>query len=222
MNAAAALLERLAAVTFIVIDFEALTPPGRPAEPIEVAAITMTSAGGGELTEHHRFEELIRPPAGIPVSPTDTRITGITAPMLAAARPAADVLADLDAQLTAPASRLIAHHAPTEAGLIGRQRDHCPKLAATPLIDTVRLARAAVPYLSSYRLDALLRHYGIPRPAARHRAMPDTEVTAEVFRRLLADGAEQKGWATLTDLDAAGGLQPARERPAGQIQQTLF
>jgi hypothetical protein len=37
-------------VTFIVLDFETLTPPGRPPEPIEVAAIAgrigPTASGG--------------------------------------------------------------------------------------------------------------------------------------------------------------------------------
>lgn len=32
---------RFAAMTFVVIDFEGLTPAGRPAEPIEVAALAL-------------------------------------------------------------------------------------------------------------------------------------------------------------------------------------
>ena len=221
MDALTMLLDRLAATTFIVIDFEALTPAGRPAEPTEVAAIAL-GVQDGQLAELARFEELIRPPAEVPVTAFDQRITGITAQMLATARPAAQVLATLDRQPAARPCRLVAHHAPPEAGLISRQRQHCPALAATALLDTVRLARAVIPHLPSYRLDEVLRHYRIPRPAHRHRAMPDAEVTSDVFRRLLADGARLGLWATLTDLDAAAGLQPRAAPGPHLIQEPLF
>jgi DNA polymerase-3 subunit epsilon len=220
-DAATALLDRLVATVFIVIDFEALTPAGRPAEPVEVAAIAL-GVRDGQLTEQARLGELIRPPDDVPVTARDQRITGITAQMLAGARPAGQVLADLDRRLPATPRRLVAHYAPTEAGLICRQRQHCPALAATTLLDTVRLARAVIPRLPSYRLDEVLRHYRIPRPAGRHRAMPDTEVTSEIFRRLLADGARAGLWATLTDLDASAGLQPRPAPGPHQAQDALF
>lgn len=222
IDAATRLIDKLAGATFMVIDFEALTPAGRPAEPTEVAAITLV-VQDGQLAERSRFGELIRPPAGVPVTAFDQRTTGITAQMLATARPAAEVLAALDRHLaTQPPCRLVAQHAPTEAGLIARQRQHCPALAATALLDTVRLARAAIPHLPSYRLDELLRHYRIARPAGRHRAMPDVEVTSEVFRRLLADGARRGLWCTLTDLDVAAGLQPKAAPRPHPVQEPLF
>lgn len=219
---AGALLRELDGATFIVIDFEALTPAGRSPVPVEVAAITL-ACRGGQLAEAARFNELIRPPADVPVTGEFTRITAITAGMLSGARPACQVMADLDKQLVVPGRcRLVAHSAPTEAGLLAGQRDHCPHLAATPLLDTVRLARAAAPGLTSYRLDSVLGYYGIPRPAGRHRALPDTEVTAGIFARLLADGASVPGWAALTDLDAAAGRPPASPRPVPPAQEPLF
>ncbi len=112
--------------------------------------------------------------------------------MLAGARPAAQVLAALDHALAPPPWRLVAHHAPTEAGLIARHRDHCPTLAAAALLDTVRMARAVIPYLGSYRLDRSCATTAFPAPRDRHRAMPDAEVTAQIFRRLLADGARAR------------------------------
>ncbi|HUY51248.1 MAG TPA: hypothetical protein VMV92_37010, partial [Streptosporangiaceae bacterium] len=48
------------------INVEALTPAGRPAEPTEVAAIAL-GVQDGQLAELARFEELIRPPAEVPV-----------------------------------------------------------------------------------------------------------------------------------------------------------
>lgn len=213
---------RFTALTLVVIDFESLTPPGRPAEPIEVAALALR-ANGDELVEVGRFEELIRPPADVPVTGTDTGQTGITRSMLATADPAAEVMARLDAKLTAPPYRLVAHHASTEAGMIAHQATYCPVLAGTPLLDTVRLAKAVLPGLGSYRLDNLLSHYGIAKPPDRHRAMPDVKVTTLVLARLLAEGCAAGRWRTLLELDAVAGLQPKRLTPLGpQVEQSAL
>ncbi|MFD7865994.1 PolC-type DNA polymerase III [Streptomyces sp. NPDC059783] len=205
--------QRFTKTTIVVIDFEGLTPAGRPAEPIEVAALALR-ADGGRLVEAGRFESLIRPPADVPVTPMDTAQTGLTGALLATAPPAAEVMARLDAYLSAPPYRLVSHHAHTEAGLIARQARHCPVLAATPLIDTIGLAQAVLPHLGSYRLDNLLAHYGIPRPADRHRAMPDVQVTAQILQLLLAEGCATGRWRTMLELEMAAGLQPKRLAPA--------
>lgn len=129
-QAADALLRELDGTTFIVIDFEALTPAGRSPERVEVAAIAL-ACRGGQLTETARFAELMRPPAGVAVAGEFTRITAITAGMLSGARSAREVMSDLEKQLTVPGQcRLVAHSAPTEAGLLAGQRDHCPRAAA--------------------------------------------------------------------------------------------
>ncbi|MER7766749.1 3'-5' exonuclease [Kitasatospora sp. NPDC096140] len=213
---------RFAELTLLVVDFEALTPAGRPAEPIEVAVLALRPVGGG-LVEVGRFEALIRPPADVPVTASDVRQTGITAKLLAHAAPAAEVMARLDAHLTGPPYRIVAHHAATEAGLIAHQAAHCPVLAGTRLLDTIRLAKAVLPGLGSYRLDALLGHYGIPRPVGRHRAMPDVEVTARVLARLLSDGCTAGRWHTLLGLDAVAGRPPKRfAAPPATEQDALF
>ncbi len=207
--------------TFVVIDFEALTPAGRPAEPTEVAAVALV-VRNGQLVEDGRFESLIRPPDDVPVTERDLA-HGIIGSALRAAPPASVVLATLDRLLSAPPYRLVAQHASTEAGLIARQRAHCPTLAATPLLDTLKMAKKVIRGLSSYGLDELLRYYGIPRPLLRHRAMPDVEVTAEVFRRLLSDGAADGHWTTLLDLDSVAGLQPKpKASDEISVQGSLF
>ncbi|MGW5161189.1 exonuclease domain-containing protein [Nonomuraea wenchangensis] len=53
--------------------------------------------------------------------------------------------------------------------------------AGIPLVCTVKLARLAYPELPRHNLDALLRHLRIPRPADRHRALPDVLVTVAVL-----------------------------------------
>ncbi|CAM5273105.1 NUDIX hydrolase (plasmid) [Streptomyces viridifaciens] len=52
-------------LTLIVIDFEGLTPAGRPAEPTEVAALALRP-DGERLVEVGRFAGLTRPPDDVP------------------------------------------------------------------------------------------------------------------------------------------------------------
>ena len=198
---------RFAAHTFVVMDFEGLTPTGRPPEPIEVAALALR-VRGGVLERVGCFESLIRPPADLPFTSFELRTSGITEQDLRRAEPASAVMARLDALLRFPPYRLVAQSATVEGNFIARQRAHCPTLAAAPLLDTVRMARRAVPGLAGYGLDLLLGHYGIAVPAPRHRAGADTEVTAQLWARLLADGAARGCWGSLFELEMAAAVQP--------------
>jgi DNA polymerase III subunit epsilon len=211
--------EEFRASTFVVIDFEGTTPAGHPPEPIEVAAIALRATAGG-WTETGRFTALINPPVHARLAAFDTAQTGITVPMLARQPPAPVVLALLEAWHADHRSHLlVAHHAPTEAGILYRYRDSCPTLATTDLLDTLRLARAVYPALTSHRLDAVAAHLRLAVPAGRHRALPDVELTAAVFGRLLIDGAAARLWRSLRQVTQVG-RYPAR---AAQPQQpTLF
>lgn len=196
-----------AGTRLVVVDFEGTTPPGYPPEPTEVGALILRLNPDGLFYEE-QYEALIRPPRHAPPTPADTRQTGITAAMLADRPTAPVVLADLDALLTAPPYVTVAHHAPTEAGILRRYAHACPTLAAAPMIDTLRLARACYPYLASHSLDALLTHLDIPMPADRHRALADVHLTAQLLGRLLADGGTRLRWARLAQLRHLAGLPP--------------
>lgn len=210
--------DRYQATCFIVIDFEATTPTGARPEPIDVAAVALRPTPTG-LREVSRFTALMRPPAHAPITRFDTDQTGITAAMVAEQPPATEVLAHLDSRLTEPPYLLVAHNAPTEAGILYDYRHHCPTLATIDFLDTVRLARVAYPDLPSHRLDVLINHLGIPRPPDRHRALPDVEITVDVFSRMLAHGADTGRWRTLRQIREHG-LYPAK---AGKPEQeTLF
>lgn len=212
--------------TYVTIDFETLTPAGRRPEPIEVAAQARTLAADGTWHEVGRFSALIRPPAGVPVTTFDTGQTRITGAMLSNARPAEEVLAELDGLLAHPPYVLLAHHAVYEAGLLYDRAAACPALARVALIDTVRLARVVYARLPHHRLDDLLRHLELPVSAGRHRAMPDVEATSEVFARLLIDGAEAGHWTTLRQLREIAGVTPRAllddREAAAPRQQPLF
>ncbi len=210
--------ERYRATCFVVLDFEATTPTGRRPEPIDIAAIALR-ATAGELREVSRFAALMRPPEHAPVTPFDTEQTGITAAMVAEAPTASEVLARLDSRLTEPPYLLVAHNAPTEAGILYDYRQHCPTLAAIDFLDTVRLARIVYPNLFSHRLDVLINHLGIPRPADRHRALPDVEITVEVFRQLITEGDRAGRWRTLRQVREHGLYEAKGGKPE---QETLF
>jgi DNA polymerase III epsilon subunit-like protein len=210
--------DEYASTCFMVIDFEATTPTGHRPEPVDVAALTLRLRDG-QLVETSRYTALMRPPAHAPLTRFDTEQTGITTDMLAGQPDAATVLADLDARLDQPPYLLVAHNAPTEAGILYEHRAHCPRLAATDFLDTVRLARHTYPQLPSHRLDVLIHHLGIPWPADRHRATPDVEVTAQVFRRIVEDGAAGGRWRTLRQLRDVG-LYAAKGGKPGQ--EALF
>ncbi len=203
---------------YVVIDFETTTPAGHRPEPIEVAALALRP-DGARMAEVFRHEALICPPAHAPVTAFDTRQTCITPQMVAGQPAAATALAVLDARLVNPPYRLVAHHAPTEAGIIYDHRSSCPHLAAAPLLDTVRLARAFYPDLPSHSLDALLDYLNISRPAGRHRAMPDAEVTAALFTKLIHSGFTTGRWRTLHDLSAIAGVAAKAGQP---LQEALF
>jgi len=208
--------ERFQATCFVVLDFEATTPTGRRPEPIDIAAIALR-ATGGELREVSRFAALMRPPEHAPVTPFDTEQTGITAAMVTGAPTAGQVLAQLDSRLTEPPYLLVAHNAPTEAGILYDYRQHCPTLAAIDFLDTVRLARIVYPDLPSHRLDVLINHLRIPRPADRHRALPDVEITVKVFTRLIAEGGRLGRWRTLRQLREDGLYQARGGKPEQEI-----
>lgn len=211
---------RFASTRFVVIDFETLTPAGRAPEPVEVAAIVLNSGPSGRLAETARFESLIRPPDGIPLTWRD-QAAGFTTAVLADAPPAKQAMADLDRLLTGPDTapyRLVAHNAATERALIFGQRNHCPTLAASPLLDTVRLARRALGGLTHHGLDDIARHCGIPIPAGRHRATADAELTTTILTQLLDHGP----WHSLHDLERDARLEPKQPDAPAANQRSLF
>jgi DNA polymerase-3 subunit epsilon len=201
----------------VVLDFEGTTPRGHSPEPIEVAAIALRRDGD----RWHRawsFEELMKPPDHAPVTGFEAAQTGITAAMLAGRPGAGAVLAQFDTRLSADPHLLVAHNAVTEGGMIYRYRDHCPALASTHLLDTVKLSRALLPDAPGHGLDALIDHLRLPRPARRHRAMPDVEATVALFQHLI-DTAAERGLRSLANIVRCCGAVAKATLP---VQDSIF
>lgn len=210
----------LAGTTLLILDFEATTPVGVRPQPVEVAALAVRHVPGrGPQPTGWSYQAMIRPPAFAPVTGMMTRTTGIRPQDVADARTVDQVLAELDAAAPAGPLLLVAQHAPVEAGLLYDHRAHCPRLATTALLDTLLLAKALHPGLSSYGLDALVIALDLPHPNQRHRALSDCETTALLLRRLLTDAARTTRFSTLADLVQVAG-RPAKA--AAFDQSSLF
>jgi DNA polymerase III alpha subunit (gram-positive type) len=190
------LIDALAHVTPVVIDFEYTTPTGAPFEPIEVA-VQALHVRGGRLERAAQWEALMRPPRHAELTPFDIGQVSITPDMLAERPSAGEVMAELDRRFAAGPYAY---------------REYCPNLACIDLIDTVRLARNLYPDLPRHGLDHMLRHLQIPAPANRHRAMADVQVTVELFSHLVTDA----DCVDLRQLRALAGY-PARAAQPEQI-----
>lgn len=208
---------KLLATTFVVLDFEGTTPRGYSPEPTEVAAIALRR-DSDRWQRVWSFQELMKPPDHAPVTGFDIAQTGITAAMLADRPGAGVVLARFDTRLADGPHLLVAHNAAAEGGMLYRYREHCPALAATHLLDTVKLARALLPDAPGYGLDALIDHLRLPRPARPHRAMPDVEVTVALFEYLL-DVAAARGLRDLADVVRCCGWTAKATLP---VQDSIF
>lgn len=202
------------ATTFVVIDFEATTPKGYPAQPIEVAALALRYEEGAWTTVG-RSASLIRPPAFAPVTPAVTAQTGLTPEQLIQAPSPAEALGALNRRFTAGQRYLlVAQHAATEANIIHNHREHCPALARIDLLDTIPLAKHLVPGLPNHKLDTLLAHFAIKQPADRHRAYADVDVTAQVFFRLISAADENDQLCDLAALVKIAGRTAKCNMPA--------
>lgn len=210
--------------TVIALDLETTGLDPGDDRVVEIGAI----AFGGEELE--RFESLVKP--GRPMGAGATRVNGIRDADLADAPSAVVVLPEflafLDRHPTAP---MIAHNAAFDAGFLGMELARANLSAPGRLVlDTLALARRALPRLRSHRLDLLVKHFSIPT-RRRHRAIDDAEILKRLWTLLggprwaeadrvaypIHDGARPagppSGWGPLEE--AARSRRPIRMSYAG-------
>ena len=159
-----------------VIDFETTgTSPGHGDRATEVA-IVMTE--GGRVVD--RFQSLMN--TGVHIPAFITQLTGITNAMVAAAPPAAQVMAE--AARFVGSAPMVAHNAGFDRRFWQAELALCGLPAQQPFACTVMLSRRLYPDAPSHKLGALVDWFGLPRTGAAHRALADAEMAAELLGRI--------------------------------------
>ena len=184
---------RLEDATFVVTDTETTGTRAGEDRIIEIGAVKVC---GGEVVG--TFEQLIDPQRHVPRR--ITRITGISTATVFGEPTAEEVLPRFLDFLGDGV--LVAHNLPFDLRFLQAELDR----AGLPPIEneavcTVRLARRLLPSLPSRGLTALAAHFKIANKA-RHRALGDAEVTADVLVRFLDRLRTGFGVATVADLVA--------------------
>ncbi len=172
--------------TFLDLETTGLNP--EVDRVVSVGAVRMLE---GRVRLSPVFSELVNPGRGIPVE--SIRIHGITPAQVAGARPAWEVFQDFLAWLGNDI--MVAHYARFELHFLNytmRRLYGFPlqNLVLDTVVMTERVVLPSDPYgigrhQSERSLDSLARRFGISR-AARHTALGDALLTAQVFQRLLA------------------------------------
>ena len=186
--------------TYVVVDLE--TTGLRPGSS-QICEIGAVRVRGLELEEE--FETLVDP--GVPLGAAISALTGLNDRQLRGApRPAAAVQRFL---AFASDSVLVAHNARFDLAFLDRETERLTgSRIASPVVDTVTLARrllaGRVPRAS---LAQLSYFFGVSVQPC-HRALPDAQATAEVLLALIGL-AQERGARTVADL---GELAATRTR----------
>jgi len=189
--------------TFAVVDVETTGMRAGTSDRITEIAVVVVSRGRREVV----LDSLVNP--GRPIPPAICAITNITNDMVRDAPTFAEVV---DQVLAALAGRVfVAHNARFDWGFIDAEVRRARDLALDgPRLCTVRLARRLVKGVRSCGLDNLTQYFGFAN-SARHRAMGDALVTADLLDRLL-QLAHEEGARTLQDLTAIAARRTRRAR----------
>lgn len=169
------------------IDFETTgVSPSRGDRATEVA-IVITE--GARVVD--RFQSLMN--TGVPIPPFITQLTGITNAMVAAAPPAAQVMAE--AARFVGDTPMVAHNAGFDRRFWQNELAAAGCQATQAFACTVMLSRRLYPEAPSHKLGSLIDWFQLPKTGQAHRAMADAEMAAELLIRIQHDLAARHGIA---------------------------
>ncbi len=194
--------QALSASTFVVVDLE--TTGGAPVDAgiTEIGAVKIR---GGEVIGE--FQTLVNP--GVSIPPFITALTGISDSTVAGAPALAGVFPSF-LEFIAGAT-LVAHNAAYDVGFLKGAAAVLQQDWPEPrVVDTVRMARAALPSgeVPNRKLQTLANHFDAPVPPT-HRALDDAKATVHVFHCLL-ERLASAGVVRLEDLLQLGPRIAAR------------
>jgi DNA polymerase III epsilon subunit family exonuclease len=163
---------------FVVFDVE--TTGLSPIDGDRIIEIAAVKVKGSVVVD--QFYSLVNPQRSIPSRAT--LVNNITEDMLVTSPVAADILPDMisfigGACVAGHNVRFDLNFLCYELALIGRRLNE-----QTPAVDTLKMARDLLPYLSNHKLAYLARSLGVAVNQT-HRAMDDVQLTVAVFLRLM-------------------------------------
>ena len=174
---------------FAVIDFETTgfrySASGIPPMAVELAIVQVSMDGRIGERWTSRFNPLR------PIEPGASEIHGLTADDLALEPTFQSKIEEIKARIVG--RTLVAHNAEFDAGILrnelGRFNGHGLRGKHLVFLDTVRQTKIVKPGLTDYKLETVLRHYGIENTAP-HRALGDAFATAQLLSAFLIAGED--------------------------------
>jgi DNA polymerase III epsilon subunit family exonuclease len=163
---------------FVIFDVE--TTGLSPIDGDRIIEIAAVKIKGSKVVD--KFYSLVNPKRSIPSQAT--LVNNITEEMIVTAPVAADILPQMihfigGACVAGHNVRFDLNFLCYELALIGRRLND-----QTPAVDTLKMARDLLPYLSNHKLAYLARSLGVVVDQT-HRARADVEITVAVFLRLM-------------------------------------
>jgi DNA polymerase III epsilon subunit family exonuclease len=196
--------------TYVVVDLETTGLRPGSSQICEIGAVRVT---GFELTEE--FHTLVDPRA--PLGPVVSALTGLDDRQL---RGAPSAVAAVRRFLAfAGDAVLVAHNARFDLAFLDRETERLTgSRLASPVVDTVSLARRLLAGRTPRASLAQLAYFFGTAVQPCHRALPDAQVTAEVFLALVGL-AQERGARTVAELIA---LAATRKRRVWDKRQLAF
>jgi DNA polymerase-3 subunit epsilon len=157
--------------TYVVVDVETTGGRGEQHRVTEIGAVKVRA---GKVID--RYSTLLNPGRTIPAS--ITRLTGITAAMVASAPRFADIADELTEFLGD--AIFVAHNVAFDYRFIAQEFRRLGQSFRLPRLCTVAAMRRFYPGHRSYSLAALAQEFDIPL-RTHHRALCDAEAAAELL-----------------------------------------
>lgn len=165
--------------TVVVLDFETTgLSPQQGDRAIEIGAVRLEQ---GQPTD--RFQRLMNP--GFRVSGFIESYTGISNQMLKQAAPCEEVMSEFAEFIGT--SNLVAHNAAFDKRFLEAELARVRRRVLGRMGCSMLLSRRLFPEAPSHKLSQLVAYKQLPSTGVFHRALADSEMTAQLWLALLAD-----------------------------------